>query len=97
MRYNSIGEYFYRLSNRCLALVILPVLMVWAAYAASQYFFSGLPWMELDDASLIRWVATGGMCLLSVFGLQWSMLRGRLKALTQEHSLGERMRLYISV
>jgi len=97
MRYNSIGEYFYGLSNRCLGLVLLPVLLVLAAYISNYYFFSGLPWFKVEENMLEKVVAieTGIVFLLTLF-MVW-MGSSKIRTLMIEPSLGKRMAGYIPI
>ena len=97
MKYNSIGEYFYRLSNRCLGFAILPVILVWAAFLLNQNFFSGLLYLEVKDGWLIRATIGTGLLLLIVFLTQANLAKVRLRRFSAEPSLGLRIQMYISV
>ena len=97
MKYNSIGEYFYRMSNRCLALVLLPVTLLLAAYTSNQYFFSGLPWLIVDEGLLVK--MTAGVAVLIIFLsaiIVW-MSHPKLKALSKDPSLGNRIMGYVPI
>lgn len=96
MKYNSIGEYFYRLSNRCLGLVLLPVMVVLAAYVMDQYFFTGLPWLPID-IWLVRliYLVTTVMAVL-IFFQYWQVARV-IRPMRLEPSLGKRISSYIRI
>lgn len=97
MRYNSIGEYFYRLSNRCLALALFPVVLIWAAYLGNQYYFSGLPWLQVSKEIIREFVGAITILIIFSFGLLYILIKKRLKEIKAEPSLGLRMKLYIKV
>jgi hypothetical protein len=96
MKYNSIGEYFYRLSNRCLALILLPVVVILTGYLTNQYFALGLP---LSDPVLGVWeilaLEISGMLVLTILFV-WISVR-KLRQLKSEPSLGKRMSGYVSI
>ncbi len=97
MKYNSIGEYFYRLSNRCLGLVLLPVLVVLGAYVSNQYFLTGLPWLGADETLMVRLLWAETVITLLFIALQLGMASSKLKALRPEPSLGKRITGYVPV
>ena len=97
MRYNSIGEYFYRLSNRCLVLALLPVIIVWAAYLMNQYFFSGLPWLQPDDKILLKAVGVTAIIIILIVLLQAYVIKSKLRKIIAEPSLGTRIKQYASI
>ena len=97
MKYNSIGEYFYRLSNRCLVLVLFPVVVVLIAYSANRYFLEGLPWIKADGIVLGQLLGfeMGVLGLLAT--IQHWMVADKLKKLISEPSLGKRISGYVPV
>jgi hypothetical protein len=96
MKYNSIGEYFYRLSNRCLALILLPVVVILICYFLNQYFALGLPLSEqvLGDPEILA-IEISGMLALTILFLAISVRK--LRRLKSEPSLGKRMSGYILI
>lgn len=94
MKYNSIGEYFYKLSNRCLGLILLPMLVVLAVYLVSNYVFNAPNWIaivHLSGGQLIT-LEVGILAVLMIVQL---LLAARdLKRLKREPSLGTRMTGY---
>lgn len=97
MRYNSIGEYFYRLSNRCLALALFPVILIWVAYLVNQYFFSGLPWLQFSPEIIREFVGAITILIVLSYGLLYVFIKKRLKEIKPEPSLGLRMKHYIKI
>jgi hypothetical protein len=96
MKYNSIGEYFYRLSNRCLALILLPVVVILICYFLNQYFSLGLP---LTDQVLGDWevmaIEISGTLVLTILFLAISARK--LRRLKNEPGLGKRMSGYVLI
>jgi hypothetical protein len=96
MKYNSIGEYFYRLSNRCLGLVLFPVTVVLAAYIIDQYFFSGLPWL-LAEEWLISLIYLTSTVMTFLFFFQYWQVARAIRPMRLEPSLGKRISSYIRI
>jgi hypothetical protein len=96
MKYNSIGEYFYRLSNRCLALILLPVVIILTCYFINQYFSLGLPLSEqdLDDLEILA-IEISGVLVLTILFLAISAQK--LRQLKSEPGLGKRLSGYIAI
>ena len=97
MRYNSIGEYFYRLSNRCLAFALFPVIIVWILYLVNLNFFSGVPLVHLESKTIWLVVSVTGIIIMLVFSAVYLTIKIRLKRIMSEPSLGGRMKLYINI
>jgi hypothetical protein len=96
MKYNSIGEYFYRLSNRCLALILLPVVVILICYFLNQYFSLALPLSEqvLGDWEILA-IEISGILVLTILFLAISARK--LRKLKSEPGLGKRMAGYIVI
>lgn len=96
MKYNSIGKYFYRLSNRCLALILLPVIVILTCYFINQYFALGLP---LSENALTDWeilaIEISGILVLTILFLAISARK--LRQLKTEPGLGKRMLGYVLI
>ena len=97
MKYNSIGEYFYKLSNRCLGLILLPMLVVLAVYLVSTYIFNTPNWIAITHLS-------GGQLIILEVGIpailmiiQLVLTVKSLKQLRREPSLGKRMSYYVPI
>ena len=97
MRYNSIGEYFYRLSNRCLVLALIPVILVWIAYLINQYFLSGLPWLQPGQKILLIAIGGVGIIIILIFWVQAGVVKSKLKKILTEPSLGVKIKQYIPI
>jgi hypothetical protein len=80
-----------------LALALFPVMVIWISYSINQYFFSGLPWLELDDPVLIKGLVGTGILIIMIYWLQIYLSIRRLKPLITEPSLGLRIKKYIPV
>ena len=97
MRYNSIGEYFYKLSNRCLVLALLPVVLIWIAFVINQKYFSGSLIYEINGQHLYIIVLSTGIMMASQFWFQRHKSMIKLNYLQKEPSLGMRMKGYSSI
>ena len=97
MKYNSVGEYFYRLSNRCLGLVLLPILLILSAYFFAQYFSIDLTIETSTEDLLVELMTIElGISILLIGAMQLKV-SGKLKALRIEPSLSNRMSGYIPI
>lgn len=96
MKYNSIGEYFYRLSNRCLALILLPVVLLLIGYFINRYFSFGLPFnvLPLADFEILA-LEIASLLIITIAFLAISSRK--LKRLKPEPSLGKRISGYVLV
>jgi hypothetical protein len=97
MKYNSIGEFFYGLSNRCLGLVILPILLILCAYLGNQYFYTGLPPLKVDKPTLVKILCMDAGIIILLFGISVWIVSTKLKVLRVELSLGNRMAGYVII
>jgi hypothetical protein len=97
MKYNSIGEYFYKLSNRCLGLILLPMLVVLAIYLVSNYVFNTPNWIAITHLSggLLITLEVGILAVLMI--IQLLLTASSTKRLKREPSLGTRMIGYVPV
>ena len=94
MKYNSIGEYFYQLSNRCLGFTLLPMLCLLAVYGLSYFSLVELPRVTVEEADLPSYQAVIGGLILLMFLSLYFRVRGRTNKLITEPSLGARMNGY---
>jgi hypothetical protein len=95
MNFSSLTEYFYKLYNICLALMIVPVacfLYLYQSAATNQLapaLFNGA------TANMILFVF-GGFEILFLTIVHW-LMRLKLRALAKEESLGVRLEKYVQV
>lgn len=96
MKYNSIGEYFYKLSNRCLALILLPILIILSTYLTLQYFNSSIIplFWEWPSWKIIT-IEVSTMASLLIIHLV--IVIRKIRKLTSEPSLGKRLSGYVAI
>jgi len=97
MKYNSIGEYFYKLSNRCLGLILLPLLVVLAIYLVSNYVFNTPNWIAITQLFGDQLIPLEVGILAVLTTVQLIITANSLKQLRREPSLGKRMSDYVPV
>jgi hypothetical protein len=97
MKYNSIGEYFYKLSNRCLGLILLPILLVLAIYLVSNYVVNTPNWIAITQLSGDQLITLEVGILAVLMTIQLLLTARSTKRLKREPSLGARMIGYVSV
>jgi hypothetical protein len=97
MKYNSVGEYFYKLSNRCLGLVLLPVLFILIANFFNQHFLSGLALTASTGGILVEVMTVEGSVFIILFGVMQMLVALKLKPLRNDPSLSNRISGYIPI
>ena len=96
MKYNSIGEYFYKLSNRCLALILLPILTILSTYLVLLYFNRSTFLFNWDWPTWKIMILEVGI-IMALLSFVMVMVIAKLKRLAPEPSLGKRLSGYISI
>ncbi len=95
MNFNSLGELFYKLYNRCLAVMFIPI----AVFLAVYYFLLIGKWTAIIQDEQLVTVILIIFPVLTVINLTivHLVVASKFKALLPEPSLGIRLEKYFSI
>lgn len=95
MNFSSLGEFFYKLYNKCLAVMFIPI----AVFLAIYYFLLTGKWMAIIQDEQIVTIILIVFPILAIVNLTivHLVVTSKFKPLLAELSLGIRLEKYFSV
>ncbi len=95
MNFATLKEYFYKLSNRCYLLVLLPLIVFIYIY---QQLISGrlVPLIKDEKLGLIIIAILTAFALINLTSVHWIALR-RLSLYSSENGLGRKLDRYVEI